>query len=29
MALPWPEHHSVLPESYWLGVTINRDMAHG
>jgi hypothetical protein len=29
VALPRPKHHSVLPESYWLGVTINRDMAHG
>jgi hypothetical protein len=29
VTLPRPKHHSVLPESYWLGVTINRDMAHG
>ena len=29
VALPRPEHHAVLPESYRLGVTINRDMAHG
>ena len=29
MTFPRAKHHSVFPESYWLRVTINRDMAHG
>ncbi len=29
VTFPRPEHHSMLPESDWLGITINRDMAYG
>ena len=29
VTFPRPEHHAVLPESDWLGVAVNREVAHG